>query len=111
MATFLMMSRHTPQNCPMFNAETRKVYANWLAKMQEIAQKHGIKLLSACTVLSEHLTVTILEAPSLEAIQRANTEPEFFALNMVDTTELKLAMNMEEAVKIFQQQAAPKPTR
>jgi len=106
MATFLMISRHTPQNCPLFNAETRKVYAAWLAKWQEMAMKHGIKFVAACSVHSEHLTVGILEAPSLEAIQRYSMEPEIMAMNSVDTTELKLATSMDEGIKLLQQRAA-----
>lgn len=109
MATFLMMSRHTPQNCPVFNPESRKVYSNYIAKMQEISQKHGLKVVGACTVFSEHLVVTIFEAPSLEALQRASMEPEFLAMSKVDTMEIKLAMGMEESIKTFQQLAASMP--
>ena len=110
MATFLMISRHTPQNCPMFHPETMKVYAAWLAKWQELATKHGIKYIAACSVNSEHLTVAIFEAPSLEAVQGYSMEPEILAMNMVDSTELKLATSMEEGIKMLQQLAASKST-
>jgi hypothetical protein len=97
----------------MFNAQTRKVYNDWFAKMPEISKKYGIKMVAACTVNSEHLTISILEAPSLDAIQKASMEPEFFAVNSVDTVEIKPALNMEEGVKLFQQaqQIAPIPAR
>lgn len=93
----------------MFNPHTRKVYTNWLAKMPETFQKYGIKLVSACTVLSEQLTVFILDAPSLEALQRMEMEPEHFAVNMIDTIEVKPALNMEEGIKAFQQQSQVAP--
>jgi uncharacterized protein with GYD domain len=111
MATFLMIAKHTPQNCPLFNAQTRKVYANWFAKFQDILQKYGVKVVAGCSVVSEHLTICVFEAPNLEALQRAGMEPEIFAVNMVDTIEIKPAISIEEAFKTFQQhsQEAPIP--
>ena len=55
---------------------------------------------------SERLTVGMFEAPSLEALQGYSMEPEIMAMNMVDTTELKLAVSMDEGIKMFQQPAA-----
>jgi hypothetical protein len=104
-----MMSRHTPQSCPMFNAEGRKVYSNVLVKMPEALKKYGIKIVAACTVHSEHLEVYIFEAPNMESIQRMYTEPEFMAAFSVNTTELRAAENMEEGIRTFQQSAS-KPT-
>ena len=111
MATFLVMSRHTPQNCPNFNPQSRKVYASWLAKGEEINKKYGLKLVSYAGVFSEHLEVWIMEAPSLEAIQKAFMEPELLAVSSVNTMEIKLATNFEESMKLFQQLAAPVQTR
>jgi hypothetical protein len=111
MATFLMIARHTPENCAMSNPTARKIYSNWLAKYQEISKKYGIKLIAGCSVLSEHLEVMIFDAPSLEAIQKANMEPEQLAVNTVATIELRLATSFEETVKMFQQLATPVQTR
>jgi hypothetical protein len=60
-------------------------------------------------VLSEHLEVFIMEAPSLEAIQKLFMEPELLAINTVDSIEIKPAMNFEDTVKMFKQFAAPIP--
>jgi len=104
MTTFLCIAKHTPQNCPMFNAQSGKVYYDWFAKMPEISQKYGIKILASCTVVSEHLSTMIFEAPNLEVLQRALMEPEFFAVSKVDTFEIKPALGTEETMRLFQQQ-------
>ena len=107
-----MTMRHTPQNCPNFNAQSRKVYSEWLAKGPQILEKYGIKGVGYAGIPTEHVDIFIVEAPSLEAVQKAIIEPAFYVVTSVDTLEIKPAVNMEEAVKLFQQtqQAAPIPT-
>ena len=104
MATFLMILKDTPQTCSLFNPQSAKATFDWLAKMPEINQKYGIKILASCTVVSEHTSTMIVEAPSFEAVQRASMEPEYFALNKFGTVEIKPALSGEEIVKLMQQQ-------
>jgi len=103
MPIFLLISRHSPESCPMFNEKARKVYVEWLSKLDERHKKHGVKNLGSWGVHSEHLTVMVVEAPSLNAIQKLSMEPETLALSAYETTEVKLAMGMEEAMKMLKQ--------
>lgn len=103
MATILCIAKDQVQNCTLFNAQSAKVLSDWFAKAPEINQKYGIKMLANCTVVSEHLSIMIFEAPSLDAFQRAIMEPEYFALNKIGTWEFKLALSGEETMKLFQQ--------
>jgi hypothetical protein len=48
-------------------------------------------------VPTEHLTVGVLEVPTLEATQRILMEPEIKARMEFETAELKLAISFEEA--------------
>jgi hypothetical protein len=103
MPMFLCISRHTPENCPIFNAKTRKAYVDFASKIEGITKKHGIKILWGGGVESEHLSVMAFEAPSLEAFQKFGMEPEILALGATETMEIKLAMSMEEATKMLEQ--------
>jgi len=103
MPIFLVISRHSPENCPMFNEKARKVYIEWLSKLDGLMKKHGIKNLGGWGVTSEHLTVMVAEAPSLDAFQKLGMEPEILALSAYETYEIKLASSMEEAMKMLKQ--------
>lgn len=103
MVTILCMARDQVSNCTLFNAQSAKVLSEWFAKAPGIHQKYGIKILASCTVVPEHLTVMIMEAPSFDAFQKATMEPEYFALNKVGMWEFKPALSTEETMKLFQQ--------
>lgn len=99
MPTFLIISRHSPESCPMYNEKTRKVVENVAGKMEGLLKKHGVKL-QGWNVTSEHLLVLVYEAPSFEAFQKLNMEPEMQAWDSVCTNEAKVAITMEEAMKM-----------
>ncbi len=102
MATFLCISKHAPDKCPMFNETTKRVYAKWASSYAESYRKHGVKLVGAWTVHGEHVNVWVVDAPSLEAFQALNMEPEIQALSAIETMEFKMAANMEEVLKMLQ---------
>jgi len=103
MPIFLVISRHSPENCPMFNEKARKVYIEYLSKLDGLMKKHGIKNLGGCGVPTEHLSVGMAEAPSLEAFQKLGMEPEILAMSAYETAEVKVAMGMEESMKMLKQ--------
>jgi hypothetical protein len=103
MPIFLMISRHSPENCPAFNEKARKIWTEYLVKLDGILKKHGMKNLGACNVHTEHLGLMMLEAPSLEAFNKYEMEPEVLALSAVETYEVKSAIGMEEAMKMLKQ--------
>ena len=101
MPIFLLISRHSPENCPMFNEKARKVNIEYMSKVDGLAKKHGLKNLGGWTVPNEHMSVGVIEAPSLEAFQKASMEPEVMALGAYETWEVKAAMSTEEAMKLL----------
>ena len=80
------------RSCPMFNEKARKVYGEYLSKLDGLLKKYGIKELGAGTVAGEHLSVAIFEAPSLEVFQKCFMEPEVLAVNAYETYEIKAAL-------------------
>ena len=103
MPIFLEISRHSPENCPGFNDTTRKATVELGDKLEELSKKHGIKTVGVWIVPGEHLVFMVFDAPSLEAFENFNDEPEIDALAGFNTSETKLAYSMQEVMQRLQQ--------
>ena len=103
MPTFLLISRHSPENCPMFNEKARKVSLQLVNKMEGLLKKHGVKMVGLWQVPTEHLFFEVYEAPSYEAFQKLGREPEIQAWIAYNTMEMKIAIRMEEATQMLLQ--------
>ena len=101
MPTFLLVSKHSPENCPMFNEKAMKAYAEYMKKRDRLLKKHGIKMIGWWNVHLEHLIVSVLEMPNSEAFQKFSMEPEFMGLTAFATYELKMAVTLEEVQKML----------
>jgi len=102
MLTILEIERHAPTEC-IGNNETRKAALKLLDTMPELLKKHGIKMVGSWTVHSEHLTFRVFEAPGFEAILKFQDEPECESWRQFTTSELKVAMTMDEVAKHIRQ--------
>ena len=103
MATFLIFSKHSPENCPMFNEKARKLWLDYFNKSQELYRKHGARRIGAWTVPSEHQYVEVLEIPSLEVWEKLGLDPLVSAFGAYETYEVKLAYKMEEVAEMLKQ--------
>jgi hypothetical protein len=101
MPIFLLTLRHTPENCPMFNEKAKKAYVEFFEKQGGLLKKHGIKTLGGWNVHTEHLSISVLEAPSLDVFNKFGMEPEVLALSAYETYEIRLVQSMEEAMKML----------
>jgi len=96
MPTFSVNMRHTVESCPMFNAEVKKKFKETIGKREEIAKKHGVKVLSAWTSVMDHLAFYIVEAHSQIAVEDYFKEIGFAFWN---TIEIRQVRTVEEVVK------------
>ncbi|MFH1328784.1 MAG: hypothetical protein ABIH76_08105 [Candidatus Bathyarchaeota archaeon] len=103
MPTFLVTQRHSPENCPGHNEKVRGVLLKLVEKSEELSKKHGVKLVGGCLVDSEHMVTEIYEAPSLEAFQAFNMEPEMGAMGAYYTMEIKVGVDVKESMKMLKQ--------
>jgi len=101
MATFLIVSRHSPENCPLNNEKMKEMTLQLPEKLGDLEKKHGIKRIGAWTVIPEHLTVWVYEAPSLESLQKFSIEEDMVKWMAWNTSEIKLAMSLEETMKFL----------
>lgn len=101
MPTFLIISRHSPENCPMNNEKMKTLTLELPSKLGGLEKKHGIKRVGVWTVIPEHLLVWVYEAPTSEALQEFSMEPEMVKWMSWNTSEIKLAMSLEESMKLL----------
>lgn len=101
MPTFLIISRHSPENCPLNNEKMKTMTLELPDKLGWMEKKHGVKRIGAWTVVPEHLLVWVYEAPNSEALQKFSMEPELLKWMAFNTSEIKLAMTLEESIKLL----------
>jgi len=108
MPTFMVIARHSPENCDWFNEKSRKVTLEFVGKSDKLLKKHGVKMVGAWT--SEpagHQSFVVFEAPSVEAFQKFNMEPKILALSAYRTFETTTVISMEEEMKLRQKATKP----
>jgi len=101
MPTFLIVSRHSPENCPMNNEKMKKLTLELPDKLVELEKKHKLKRAGVWTVIPEHLVVWVYEAPSAEALQKFSMEPQIAKWMAWNTSQIKLAMSLEESMQLL----------
>ena len=101
MPTFLIISRHSPEICPLNNEKMKAMTLALPDKLGGLEKKHGVKRVGAWTVVPEHLLIWVYEAPSSEALQKFSMEPELLKWMAFNTSEIKLAMSLEESMKLL----------
>ena len=101
MAIFLIISRHSAENCPLNNEKVKVITLELPDKLGGLEKKHGVKRIGAWTVIQEHLVIWVYEAPSSEALQNFSMEPEIVKWMAWNTSEIKLAMSFEESMKLL----------
>ena len=104
MHTFIEITRHSPENCPMYNEKVRKIMFQGFNRLEELLKKYGVKMIGGWAVSTEHLMFAVYEAPSLEAFEKLGMEWEKITrAGAFFTCEIKLANNLEEMMKMLKQ--------
>jgi len=101
MPIFLIISRHSAENCPLNNEKMKAMTLELPGKLTALEKKHGVRRVGAWTVVPEHLLFWVYEAPSSDALQKFSMEPEMMKWMSWNTSEIKSAMSLEESVKLL----------
>lgn len=101
MPTFLIISRHSPENCPINNEKMKKLTLELPEKLGELEEKHGLKRAGVWTVIPEHLTVWVYEAANSESLQEFSMEPDMIKWMAWNVNEIKLAVTLEENIRLL----------
>lgn len=65
---FVVIGTHSAEVCPTSNATTRAMLMEIGPQIPKLAEKHGVKLVAGPYVNREHVTVTVAETDSAEAL-------------------------------------------
>ena len=79
----------------------KKITLELPEKLGSLEKKHGLKRVGVWTVIPEHLTVWVYEAPSSESLQVFSMEPDIVKWLAWNTSEIKLAMSLEESINLL----------
>ena len=94
MPIFAVNSKHTPESCPMFNNDVKQKLKEMVGEREEVAKKHGIKIISAYTSILDHLIFHVVEAPSQQAVENYFIEIGFAFWNDIEIRQAKLVEDM-----------------
>ena len=99
----IFFNKTSPESDPIFNEKARKAMMDLMSKRDGLLKKHGIRELGNWYVPSEHLVIIVDEALSLDDFQKLMMEPEYIAMFAYMTSETKVALRSEEAMKMVKQ--------
>jgi hypothetical protein len=97
----LQISRHAPESCPVYNAETRGPTLALLQAMEAMLAKHGVSLVGMWNDHAAHEVYSVYQTPSMDAMAAVGMEPEmgaWFAFNKIET---KMVLGPEEIRAMF----------
>jgi hypothetical protein len=85
----------------LHNDNVKQFYVDSFAKMGQLTEKHGIKLVGAWTAMLDHLFVAVCEAPSMDALLKSSMEPKPMNWFEYNSTQIMSVMGMEESMKLL----------
>ncbi len=101
MSQFLIVARHSPENCPIANERAKRVSIEAMDKLPELAKKDGVKVLNMWSDVPGHTMYQFFDAPSSEALQKLYMEPEVMRLGAFNTVEIKPILSAEDSMKLL----------
>jgi hypothetical protein len=97
----MQISRHSPDNCPAFNKESKKVMMAVMQLMDPLTAKHGIKVVGTWTDLGAHTIYNVYEAHSPDAYWAFLDEPELFGWLSFSKVENRVVIGPDELAAIL----------
>jgi len=97
----LMISKHSPESCPLNNEKAKKMSGEIADKMPKLTKKHGLKMIGGYSVVPEHTILMIFESPTSDAFQKFAMEPDMMKWIAANTTKIKMAMTLEESMRLL----------
>jgi len=103
MVTFLSVIKHAAADCLAHNEKIRKVTLEAASQMDELAKKHGIKVVGGWNVHPKHFQIIVFEAPNFEAMQAFDTEPPISKMLDFYTHDLYVAEPFADMMQRWKQ--------
>lgn len=98
---FLTTARHTPESCPQHNEAARNAYNQFYAKLNELMQKNGIKMVGGWVSLPEHLIVFVFDVADPATMIGFMREPEMVEWASYQVLENRPVRMFDEAMTLL----------
>jgi hypothetical protein len=93
---FVITAEHPPQLCPSSNGKIRDALKQGAPHIPDIAQKHGVQIITLNVFGPDHVIVSVVEAGSIEAVRSFVTEAGLYQWN---TVKINATWSLEEALQ------------
>jgi uncharacterized protein with GYD domain len=93
---YVLLATHTPETCPTSNSKTRELLLRRAPEMPDLARKAGVKIVAGPLVNREHVTVVVVEAAKVEALDQFISES---GLSQWNSVRVLPSLMLEEAIK------------
>ncbi len=96
MEQFALIATHPPDQCPTANETIRKAFLNRAPEIPKLAEKHGVEYLAGPIITTEHKSVSIVKAESVEAVRQFLLDTGFIQWNSIEVLH---GISMEQAIE------------
>jgi Domain of unknown function (DUF3303) len=103
MALFLSIISHGAAECAAHNEYYRKATLEGMSQMEELAKKHGVKIVGAWSVHQKHFQVVVYDAPSYEVVAAFAMEPPIKKMADMYDIDMWPVMTMQEVAQMLMQ--------
>jgi hypothetical protein len=97
----IRISKHSPENCPAFEAKFKGTFLKAVEMDESLAAKHGIKIVGAWVDSPGHTVYSVYDAPSMENLMEYSMEPEMMATMSFQTSVMKPLKTIKEVAAMI----------
>lgn len=97
---FVVLGNHSPEVCPTSNAKTKALLLEIAPQINNMADKHGVKIVSGPFANREHTLVVVLETDRAEALDSFLVESRLAHWNQL---RILPSVTMEDAMHELQE--------
>lgn len=92
---FVIIARHSPENCPTSNAKIRQLMKEGAKNIPEVAKKLGVKVISLNVFGPDHEVMAVVEADGIEPVRDFTVQSRLIQWN---TVNIHATWTLEEAL-------------
>lgn len=100
---FVVLGDHSPEVCPTSNAKTRALLLEIAPQINNMADKHGVRIVSGPFANREHMLVVVVETDRPEALDNFLVESRLAHWNRVRVLP---SLPIDEAMQELQESAS-----
>jgi hypothetical protein len=97
----MQISKHSPETCPDYHPEYRKISITWGEKLEPTAAKYGVKIVGVYNDHPAHLVYIIYDTPKMENLMGMMMEPDMMAPLSFSSSTLKVVMTLPEIMAMM----------